>query len=338
MKKYTVSEAISLLNQLKKENAHLQHFKAIKSIEKELGKRNFQVLVTCYDKSKNQQVVALKSVKNGKKCTQNRFNELCILYSEEMNFRQYVRSLRSAISHPSSRKVREQDVRINNHACGIKMAMMKKEARIEGLIDLFVVPIVSGDTNLSIQFVDEPEDVFYRSETSKGDQYSRRCTYRKTDLTVRVGVPRNWWSRVYKQYMDMVDDIFNLDVSTPLKVSAPDGVEIYAATWLVNGRGTERKVVRGFIAMFSDGTSYHAKTMKAALNGLAKKLRIQSTSSLDDNSIIEKAKKLDGILYLSDSYAVGNCVWGTKDFCYRHGIDLNIENPSISVVSAQFST
>ncbi|SNX49863.1 hypothetical protein VTH8203_03511 [Vibrio thalassae] len=207
-----------------------------------------------------------------------------------------------------------------------------KIRRIEDYLYRNVVPGVSGTVDITVSLVDDPSAVAYDSYTNKGEQYSRSCTYRKTDLNVTVKISRQWWSRVRNRDLAMVDELFNLDVSTPLIGDFPSNVEVIAATWLVNGRGTEKKTVRGFIAIHSDGYAYHGKTIKSALRGLSKKIELQVyDKNFIKSRLIEKAKMANGNVSLDDSYAVGNCVWGTKDFCYRHGLDLKIEDPQISL-------
>lgn len=336
---------------LANQSVQLAHTQTILAIQKELGVKNFNALLKVYYATKTAQKEALRAVKGGKKCTQVRFVELCEIYKDALQYRQNVKSAKRAL-YPNSKSPRtncsvfswsprtsseklnnkiERDLAITSgKGRGLAFAKQKRMEIITKIIDREVVPSVSGSTSIGITLVTDPEQVNYSSSTEKGATYSRRCTYRKTDLHVSVQIPAQWYSRVYKRDLYKIDGMFNLDVSTPLHGNYGEGVEVFAATWLVDSRGTSKAVIRGFIAR-RGGMSFHGKTLASAVQGLARKYEIQSLLSLEKNEIIERAKRVNGLVHLSDSYAVGNCEWGTLDFCVRHNINVTGNNPAITV-------
>lgn len=178
----------------------------------------------------------------------------------------------------------------------------------------------------------EPAEVDYLSHTEKGEQYSSRCTYRKTDLVVVATLPSKWLSRVYKSGFAVIDGLITLDISTPLVGEFGDGVSVRAATWLVRSLGTAYHVKRGFIANCGN-INFHGKTLASAVRGLAKKLVFQALINMPRSEILEKSRLLakshpDLKVTLADSKAVGNCFYGTKDFLYRNGFDVDLSDPT----------
>ncbi|MGR5451966.1 hypothetical protein ACP3V3_19830 [Vibrio sp. PNB22_3_1] len=363
----SAKEAVQFLGNQELYQAHRD---AESNILRELGARYFKVLkiasesgfevpkIDAYKSVKNGKKItqkrflelkidAYKSVKNGKKITQKRFLELVDLYIDEvLNYRASVRSAKAYIQRQAKvnaytrlggqnkqRKLARVHYKLDGKM--LDRASLIKERRIRdalfGTLDLSV----SGDLSVSVVLTNDPEQVSYDSYTDIGEQYSRSCTYRKTDLHVTATFPKCWWSRVAKQDLIHIDGLFNMDVSTPLVGDFGENVEVRAATWLVKSRGTSYNVVKGFIARdLSQEVAFHGKTLKSALQGLHRKLDLQDAMSIttnDTNKIIERAKRSIGLVYLSDSYKVGNCQWGTLDFAARHNIDLSGNAPHIPI-------
>lgn len=310
-------------SELVSQKAQKEHFDALQVIKKELGARNFKALETTLYSTKKVQVEALKAVKNGKPCTQKRFAELVVSYKSELTYRNKVRALKNKfrLSGKGPDSLHRIISRLDN---GLERAKRRKENRVASYLKYNVVPKISGKTFLKVVLVNEPEEVGYHSYVEKGEWYSKSCEYKKNDLYVTAHMPANWWSRVFERDLAVVDGVFNLDVSTPLVGNFPKGVEIFAATCLISSRGTSKRVERLFLARHVDGIAYHGKTIQSALKGLNKKIELQVIPDRPSSSyLIERAKLTPGDVCLEDSYAVGNCVWGTKDFCNRHNIDIS---------------
>lgn len=195
-------------------------------------------------------------------------------------------------------------------------------------------PSVSGEKRVSVKLVSDPAKVSFSSSTHKGEQYSRSCSYRKTNLSITATLPSNWLKRVCYEGLTELDGMITINASTPLQLDPAqlrdnpfDKLAVYAATWLRRSRGTSYTVIRGFIAVgyAANGSQYsfHGKTLNSALNGLIRKHTTQRVNYKSKaGQIIKRAMTMTGVsVTVSDSYSVGNCVSGTLDFCYRHGID-----------------
>lgn len=313
----------------------LESLALMREIKKELGERNWKALIKSEKLTLTDKRTAFKNIKNGKKITQKRFLECCNLHSEHLNVLAAARRQKSFFMRDLKMKYRyvknaELHKRINSGDCGIASAKRKRLKIVTDFISIFA-PGVSGSRDISASFTKNPQNVKYTSYTTKGASYSRRCTFRTTDLSVHATLPHHWWSRVYKQGFQIIDGMFTLDISSKLKINTDSDVEVRAAKWLVKSRGTAYNTVDGFIA-FLDGATFHGKTVKSAIAGVQRKLAHQNLIKLPKNAIIEKAKKANSIhVSLRDSYAVGNCEWGTLDFCHRHNIDIDDKNNTIEL-------
>lgn len=148
----------------------------------------------------------------------------------------------------------------------------------------------------------------------KGARYSTR--YQDTTITV----PADWRVRVARRGIADVDGMLTIDAS-PLE-GAPAGVELHAAVWLVQGRGTTVTAQRGVIARTA-GLSYHGTDASQALAGLKRKQRAAewdaTLRTADLASLIEKAGT--GIVVsIADARAIGACEYGIKSWCHRTGL------------------
>ncbi|MGR5451964.1 hypothetical protein ACP3V3_19820 [Vibrio sp. PNB22_3_1] len=335
----THEEAHQFINNQELYQAHRD---AESNILRELGARYFKALkIASKSGFKYQKTDAYKSVKNGKKITQKRFLELVDVYCNEvLQYRENVRRAKFKFeSETAEFRVRAESnkPRVNVDGRALERAELRKIARIKEAVKENLDLSVSGYLSLNVTFTNEPVKVNYDSYTEKGAQYSRNCTYRKNNLIVSATLPNCWWSRVAKHDLIIMDGLFNLDVSTPLVGEFGESIEVRAATWLVKSRGTSYNVVKGFIARDLSQrfqVAFHGKTLKSALQGLHRKLDLQDAMSIttnDTNKIIERAKKSIGLVYLSDSYKVGNCKWGTLDFAARHNIDLSGDKPHMPI-------
>ncbi len=78
------------------------------------------------------------------------------------------------------------------------------------------------------------------SESSKGDTYSRRCTWRRTDSAHRLTVPARWRERVERRGLATLGSRLVLDAR---RVRGQDAV--YEMVWVEQGRGFSLDVERG---------------------------------------------------------------------------------------------
>lgn len=162
--------------------------------------------------------------------------------------------------------------------------------------------------------------------TQKGARYSTR--YQDTTITV----PADWRVRVARRGLADVDGMLTLDAS-PLE-GAPAGVELHAAVWLVQGRGTTVTAQRGVIARTA-GLSYHGTDASQALAGLKRKQRAAewdaTLRTADLAALIEKAGT--GIVVsIADARAIGACEYGIKSWCHRTGLPYDAGSATLGQV------
>ena len=140
---------------------------------------------------------------------------------------------------------------------------------------------------------------------------------RVQDTTITA--PTTWRTRVQRAGLAMLDGMMTLDAA-PLEAHC---CELFAAVWLVPGRGTTTTAARGYIAR-ADGASYHAATIDQALTGLTKKRRaLQFVARVADPAELIKlaSQHAATIVTLGDARAVGACEYGIKSWCAAVGID-----------------
>ncbi|MCE2571750.1 hypothetical protein [Motilimonas eburnea] len=336
-----------MTNQDKIDRTH--HTETMLTAKAKLGARNLNAL-TSADHTIKARLAAFKGVKGGKRLTQKRALELYDEYTSAFSalvslkrkarYNEYPFASPSRFSQQMSKQTAQmhRDISRRSSNQAIARATNRRIELIEKYIDR-VTPDTSGSKYIAVTLTDSPAEVDYSSYTDKGEQYSSRCTYRKTDLNIKVTLPSNWYSRVYKKGLGEIDGLFTLDISSALVGEYGEGVDVRAATWLVRSLGSSFTVKRGFIAR-SGTASYHGKTLSSAVHGLAKKRNMQVFLKMPKGKILEQASKLVKAVpnikvKLSDSRAVGNCFWGTQDFVYRHGFNVDLTDPKAFITLEQ---
>lgn len=141
------------------------------------------------------------------------------------------------------------------------------------------------------------------------------CNYRITTITA----PTTWRLRVAANGLACVDGLMTLDAQ---KLDSQAGVEVFSATWLVQGRGNEIKSASGFIAR-GGGFSYHAETYAKAVAGVAKKAKIAADARWFETTNVADvvAKNPDVIVTVKHARRIGACEYGIKSWCSAVGID-----------------
>lgn len=156
----------------------------------------------------------------------------------------------------------------------------------------------------------------YDCESSKGDKYTKRDWYRKTDIAVNISVCPGYLTMI-RNGTAIMDGLVNLYLA-PVVNDTDNNITLYMATWLERSRGFNYNVKQGYIAT-QDNVFYHGKTKKSALLGLQRKIENRPVN--ETNRILALAKDSDLFLSFNDSVKSGNCESGTADFCNRHDID-----------------
>ena len=178
----------------------------------------------------------------------------------------------------------------------------------------------------SVNGVDDPALVGV-SQTQSNDWDLYRGSFKGRPATVTdtlIKLPMNWMSRVFAEGISLVDGLMTLDAS-PLP--APLGCKLYAAKWVMQGRGYSVSVESGYIAKGDDGTAYHADSTIKAIKGLTKKSATVARDAewiklFDVDSIENLAAKLpaNAVVSIGDAKAVGACDYGIKSWCFSTGL------------------
>lgn len=169
----------------------------------------------------------------------------------------------------------------------------------------------SGDYSLSVR-IGQPAA---SGGSYKGDQYSRQCTYRKTNayhiITVAPGI-----RQLLKSDMLIVDGLLNIAVKQI-------GTGEYAATWIKQGRGFEIHAVSGYIVAHPTLGTAHGKTISAARAVIAQRKRARQVAgalrTIEQHLMEYRANGFaDLTVRLTDSLRAGNCAVGTEAWIEKH--------------------
>lgn len=171
---------------------------------------------------------------------------------------------------------------------------------------------------LDVKLTDDPACVgVSQFEGIDRDGYAKSCQYAMRTQDTIITAPAGWRVRVQRKGLAVLGGLMTLDAA-PIQA---DGCELYAATWLVQGRGTSVAAERGYIARAGD-ISYHGKTADQALTGLIRKQRaLALTLRLASADLGDLVSKCPGALVtVGDARATGACAYGIRSWCNQVGI------------------
>ncbi|BAL23675.1 hypothetical protein [Azoarcus sp. KH32C] len=186
-----------------------------------------------------------------------------------------------------------------------------------------------GHTALQVAFTDDPAKVGVSSER-KADWEVYRGKFKgwAYDITTTtITLPRLWRNRVFDRGLHAVDGMMCLDASQ--LDGAPQGVELFAARWVVQGRGYEVRCEEGFVARQGE-VAHHGSTPRSALQGLKRKQAAAEAVALAETALqlpFEQLVRRLGsateklFVDVKDARAVGACEFGITSWCHRVGLD-----------------
>jgi hypothetical protein len=162
-----------------------------------------------------------------------------------------------------------------------------------------------------------------RAWSSKGDQYSRRCTWRKTEAWADVAIPADYEATVVATGLGpRLDGMLTL-AALPVESDRP-GEEVFRAVWARKTSGFAFVREEGYIVR-RDGQLTHGSSVAAARSTLTRRA---TEAELDrhEAAILAKlsgpAAELNGlggqIVAIRDSVRAGNCEAGTLAFRDQH--------------------
>lgn len=183
----------------------------------------------------------------------------------------------------------------------------------------------SGDVSFTVKFGSSGTG----TTTSIGDQYSRRCTYRKTDAVHQVAMNPEGLPELFAN--ERLRQMSNRD-GLPLIFLKPDG----EAVW-VRSAGKRIEPVRGWI-IGGERCCYHStKSREDAVKGHARKLaalEAQEKAERESRKIDRRARLVARLCQsikatVEDARAMGYCLPGIAQFRERHHIGETASLPEL---------
>lgn len=200
----------------------------------------------------------------------------------------------------------------------------------------------AGGHSFRVGFAAEANKVAYRVEMSYNrDTYAGRFKgwLAKEDHHT-VYVPSDWRCRVLRRGLAHFGGMLTLDAH---RLQAPEGLDLYAATWARQSRGYEVVVDRGYIAVY-EGEHFHAETPERAVIGVQRKVRAASRErkapfrplSVTVDEFVNRYRKFTATVRVSDAEETGSCDYGIRSWCAAVGLDYAAGEAPLSAVLEGF--
>lgn len=137
-----------------------------------------------------------------------------------------------------------------------------------------------GGTSFKVTLTDDPSEVGYRIEVRPNwvTYLGAVKGWRANEDHHFITVPTDWRTRVLKRGLANVDGFLTLNAQ---QMAAPQGLELFRATWAERARGYAVNVRRGFIARNGE-VAFHADTIQGALDGVRRKAEFAKLAQRDD--------------------------------------------------------
>lgn len=128
-------------------------------------------------------------------------------------------------------------------------------------------------------------------------------------------VPRTWLRRVRARGLAVVDGLLTLDAVAVPRRRRPEGVEAWAATWVVQSRGVSVRAEHGLLVR-EHGHVVHAQSISAGRRMISRR---RDTPMARGRALAAyAASHPDLVVTLADSGRAGNCPSGSRDWAARH--------------------
>lgn len=166
--------------------------------------------------------------------------------------------------------------------------------------------------------------------TEKGDRYSKRCWYRKTDSYVTTYANRKHLASLQRKDLLICDGLVNLYCR---EKSTRHGIATYRAKWLEQSKGLSVRLITGYLATATINKTvffcHSTDSRSEAYRGLRKKIAAYRANNLR-GYVVEQLKQgpipVDWgnvIVTKDDAIAVGYCLPGIRNFLRKHNINAN---------------
>lgn len=306
----------------------------VAALKVQLGKKLFALAISPAPATKADEAAAVKAVKGRKAMAITKAVEL-------------IREARALIQRGRAERAQHENVALNKRwhfdrtpakpgpILAKRLARYKVAAARRAVAS--IMPQLSGDTTLSVEVAVDYAAVGADHTTGRGDQYSRRCTYRKTDGRWDVFVQPQWTIQVDQRGLAKVDGLPTL-AALPVETET-EGEEVFRAKWLERGRGFAVHTREGYIVRRTVGEGVytaHAPSIAGARALITRQLpeshravterQARLAAKIEAMQAELRAKlesgRLNGcaqvVVTIADSLAVGNCGTGTRAWIAAH--------------------
>lgn len=233
-------------------------------------------------------------------------------------------------------------VLLPKHTPAVRLATLRRAAILTTYRRAYRTP-AAGHGDEDVILTTDPAAVGVSQDQSLDwDMYSKSTRYPGQITDTTLTVPADWRRRVQAHGLDLVDGMMCLDAARI--EGAPEGVQLWAAIWIEQGRGYIVTARRGIIAR-QGLTSYHGADIAAALAGLRRKLRAAqwqatiSTAGID--GILGRLSDADldrMMVRVADARAEGACDYGIRSWCHATGLPYEAGAASLRQVWAAYQS
>lgn len=222
-----------------------------------------------------------------------------------------------------------------------KLARIRRDAVLTAYRTTYRVPDAGHGDEVVILTADPAQVGVVQNKSTNWDLYRGKYKGWAADVTdTIITVPAEWRVRVQRQGLARVDGMMTLDASR--LDGAPEGVELFAATWAEQGRGYAVTVARGYVARQGE-TTYHGDSPEKALSGLRRKLAgaqwAATLQAADLSNLLGRLPdaSLDAAsVRVSDARAIGACEYGIRSWCHATGLPYDVGHASLRQVWAAY--
>jgi hypothetical protein len=207
----------------------------------------------------------------------------------------------------AKRKERAERKKMPKQRTLAQRLVLNKIARVSAEVNR----IGFSDDHVTIS--DRPGDAVFRADyTLDWNGYSRRCKYPKKVWCLYLDID---FSKKYPKYKEN-DGWINLTCLSRKEIGS---VTVEKVECCQKGRGNSLKIRKVFLATTKiENTlySYHAETVKKAIKGLERKIKIATTPEKEKTYTHETE-----ITRPEYARLTGACMFGIREFCKNHGLE-----------------
>lgn len=191
----------------------------------------------------------------------------------------------------------------------------------------------SGVHRAEVGWAPGPDLVRAEGAVTRGQKLWNSWGYAK-DSHFRFAIPAGWAEAVADRGLAVVGGRLTLWACPVGRGS--DGVEVFEAAWVVQGRGFGLRLVRGYLAR-TGRAAHHAATAGAATRGARRKDRFPPPPKQPRLPLAAEKRRWGHLrVGLADAVMLGLCEAGVRRWCGQAGIDPDAGPVSLADVIAAY--